>query len=54
MGELLVLLYLLKLAKQREAQAQKILSDFSLVIKFAYGKSQIQKLSLFALANHIE
>ena len=49
-----MLLYLLKLAKQREAQALKILSDFSLVIKFVHGKSQIQKLSLSALADHIE
>ena len=54
MGDLLVLLYLLKLAKQREARALKILSDFSLVIKFVHGKSQIQKLSLSALADHIE
>ena len=54
MVELLVLLYLLKLAKQREAQALKILSDFSLVIKFVHGKSQIQKQSLSALADHIE
>ena len=54
MGDLLVLLCLLKLAKQREARALKILSDFSLVIKFIHGKYQIQKLSLSTLANHIE
>ena len=54
MGELLVPLYLLKLAKQREAQALKKLSKFSLVIKFVHGKYQIPKLSLSALADHIE
>ena len=54
MGYLLVLLYLLKLAKQREARALKILSIFSLVIKFVHGKYQIQELYLSVLADHIE